>query len=51
MEVGGTLCHAAVVARELGIPAVFGVAGATSRLREGQTVRVDGRMGTVTPVG
>jgi pyruvate,water dikinase len=50
MEVGGTLCHAAVVARELGIPAVFGVAGATTRLREGQPVRVDGRTGLVTPV-
>ncbi len=51
MEVGGTLCHAAVVARELGIPAVFGVAGATERLRDGQPVRVDGRAGTVTPLG
>jgi pyruvate,water dikinase len=51
MEVGGTLCHAAVVARELGIPAVFGVAGATSRLRDGERVRVDGRTGTVTPAG
>ncbi len=50
MEVGGTLCHAAVVARELGIPAVFGVAGATTRLREGRPVRVDGRSGTVTPL-
>jgi phosphohistidine swiveling domain-containing protein len=51
MEVGGTLCHAAVVARELGIPAVFGVVGATSRLRDGERVRVDGRTGTVTPAG
>src|SRR5262249_11853169 len=51
MEVGGTLCHAAIVARGLGIPAVFGVAGATRRLRAGQPVRVDGRAGTVTPMG
>jgi pyruvate,water dikinase len=51
MEVGGTLCHAAVVARELGIPAVFGVTGATRRLHDGQSVRVDGRAGTVTPLG
>jgi pyruvate,water dikinase len=50
MEVGGTLCHAAVVARELGIPAVFGVAAATSRLRDGERVRVDGRTGLVEPL-
>jgi pyruvate,water dikinase len=49
MEVGGTLCHAAVVARELGIPAVFGVAAATARLSDGQVVSVDGEAGTVTP--
>ena len=48
MEVGGVMCHAAVVARELGIPAVFGVTGATSTLRDGQTVEVDGGLGTVT---
>ena len=47
MEVGGVMCHAAVVARELGIPAVFGVTGATSTLRDGQTVEVDGGLGTV----
>lgn len=49
MEVGGLMCHAAVVARELGVPAVFGVAGATARLADGQQVRVDGDAGTVTP--
>jgi pyruvate,water dikinase len=49
MEVGGTMCHAAVVARELGVPAVFGVVGATTALREGMRVTVDGERGTVTP--
>jgi pyruvate,water dikinase len=49
MEVGGLMCHAAVVARELGVPAVFGVPGATRHLRDGQRVRVDGEAGTVTP--
>jgi len=49
MEVGGLMSHAAVVARELGVPAVFGVAGATERLQDGQVVRVDGEAGTVTP--
>ena len=47
MEVGGLMCHAAVVAREMGIPAVFGVRGATRHLREGETVDVDGTAGTV----
>ena len=47
MEVGGTMCHAAVVARELGVPAVFGVRDAKKRLAAGQRVRVDGDAGTV----
>jgi pyruvate,water dikinase len=50
MEVGGAMCHAAVIARELGIPAVFGVEGATTRLREGQRVTVNGSAGSVAPV-
>jgi phosphohistidine swiveling domain-containing protein len=49
MEVGGTMCHAAVVARELGVPAVFGVVGATTALRDGMWVAVDGDEGTVAP--
>jgi pyruvate,water dikinase len=51
MEVGGAMCHAAVIARELGIPAVFGVEGATTRLREGQRVTVNGSAGSVSPAG
>jgi pyruvate,water dikinase len=50
MEVGGLMCHAAVVARELGIPSVFGVPGATSELRDGWIVEVDGTAGTVRVV-
>jgi len=42
MEMGGSNSHGAVVAREYGIPAVVGVAAATTRLRTGQVVRVDG---------
>ncbi|GJF03922.1 PEP/pyruvate-binding domain-containing protein [Pseudonocardia sp. D17] len=49
MEMGGSNSHGAVVAREYGIPAVVGVPGATTRLRTGQMVRVDGAAGTVTP--
>ena len=44
------MCHAAVVARELGVPAVFGVANATTLLEDGHEVTVDGDEGTVTVV-
>ncbi|MDE2149607.1 MAG: phosphoenolpyruvate synthase [Gammaproteobacteria bacterium] len=37
---GGRTCHAAIIARELGIPAVVGCGDATARLRDGQTVTV-----------
>lgn len=37
---GGRTCHAAIIARELGIPAVVGCADATDRLKEGQQVTV-----------
>jgi phosphohistidine swiveling domain-containing protein len=47
MEVGGLMCHAAVVARELGIPAVFGIPHATAILKSGQYVKVDGTKGIV----
>jgi pyruvate,water dikinase len=49
MEVGGLMCHAAVVAREMGIPAVFGVSDATRILTDGQRVTVDGTAGIVKP--
>lgn len=47
MEMGGVISHGAVVAREYGIPAVVGVPDATTRLRTGQTVTVDGAAGTI----
>jgi phosphohistidine swiveling domain-containing protein len=46
-DVGAPLSHAAIVARELGIPAVVGCGDATTRLRTGDRVRVDGERGTV----
>lgn len=46
---GGVLSHAAVVAREFDLPAVVGVADATSRIRDGQTVEIDGTAGIVRP--
>lgn len=47
---GGTLSHAAIVAREYGVPAVFGVPAVTARLRTGDRIVVDGAAGTVTRV-
>jgi pyruvate,water dikinase len=47
MEMGGPNSHGAVVAREYGIPAVVGVAGATSRINTGDDVAVDGAAGVV----
>ena len=46
-DVGAPLSHAAIVARELGIPAVVGCGDATMRLKTGDRVRVDGGRGTV----
>ena len=45
-DVGAPLSHAAIVARELGIPAVVGCGNATIRLHTGDRVRVDGTAGT-----
>ncbi|WP_374685570.1 PEP/pyruvate-binding domain-containing protein [Promineifilum sp.] len=46
-EVGGMMTHGSVVAREYGIPAVVGVHQATSRLKDGQRIRVDGTQGRI----
>jgi pyruvate, water dikinase len=45
---GGMTCHAAIVSRELGIPAVVGTGKATEVLRDGEVVTVDAGAGTVT---
>ncbi|GAB3254307.1 PEP/pyruvate-binding domain-containing protein [Kineosporia babensis] len=47
-EVGGILSHAAIVAREFGIPAITEVPDATSRIRPGQSLTVDGTNGVIT---
>ncbi len=44
---GGTTCHAAIVSRELGVPAVVGAQNATTALTTGQLVTVDGSHGQV----
>lgn len=50
-DVGAPLSHAAIVARELGVPAVVGCGSATTRLHTGDRVRVDGGQGTVEILG
>jgi len=47
-DIGGSMSHAAIVAREYGLPAVVGTGTATSRIRDGQRIRVDGGRGLVT---
>ncbi len=47
LERGGMLSHGAIVAREFGIPAVVGVSNATTLLKDGDTVLLDGESGTV----
>jgi rifampicin phosphotransferase len=47
MEVGGAMAHGAIVAREYGLPAVVGVAGATEWIATGSRVTLDGTTGTV----
>jgi pyruvate,water dikinase len=51
VEVGAAMSHSMIVSRELGIPCVVGVAGATLRLVDGMEVELDGQAGTVTVVG
>jgi pyruvate,water dikinase len=50
LEVGGTLQHGAVVAREYGKPCVVGLDRATELLDDGQRVEVNGETGTVRVV-
>ena len=46
-ELGGMISHAAIVAREFGIPAVLAVRGATRHIIDGQRITVDGGRGVV----
>ena len=50
VERGSLLSHSAIVARELGIPAVVSIAGLTSWLATGDIVEMDGRAGTIRRV-
>jgi phosphoenolpyruvate synthase/pyruvate phosphate dikinase len=46
-DVGAPLSHTAIVARELGLPAVVGCGDATQRLKTGDRILVDGGQGLV----
>jgi len=47
-DAGGVMCHAAIVAREYGLPAVLGTGSATKRIVTGDLIRVDADNGIVT---
>lgn len=51
VEHGGLVSHAALVARELGIPAVVGVRGATKSIEDGERIHVDAANGRVVLLG
>jgi pyruvate,water dikinase len=48
VETGAAISHAAIVSRELGIPAAASVPGATRHIRTGSMITVDGNTGVVT---
>jgi pyruvate,water dikinase len=50
-ERGGVLSHAAIVSREYGLPGIVGCVGATTALKTGMRVRVDGDKGEVWTIG
>lgn len=50
VDVGAQITHAVIVSRELGLPCVVSVTGATATLRDGALVEVDGGAGTVTVI-
>jgi len=49
-DVGGVMCHAAILCREYGIPAVLGTGIATRQIKTGDLLRVDGDAGSVVVV-
>lgn len=47
-EYGGILCHAAIVSREYGIPAIVSCHDVMSKIKDGQTITIDGSTGCIT---
>jgi len=50
VERGSTLSHSAIIARELGIPAIVGIPGLLQKLQGNEQVRLDGTTGSVTVI-
>ena len=50
-DIGGMMSHAAIVCREYALPAVTGTGNASTKIRTGQRLRVDGTRGTVEILG
>ena len=48
LDIGGVMCHAAIVAREYGLPAVVGTGTGTKRIKTGDVIRLDADAGVVT---
>lgn len=46
-DIGGITCHAAIIARELGVPCVVGTKDATKKLKTGQAITLDAKKGIV----
>lgn len=46
-DVGGLICHAAIVSREMGIPCVVGTKKATKVLKDGMKIKMNGKTGEV----
>ena len=47
-EYGGILCHAAIVSREYGIPAIVSCHNVMKKIKDGQKIKIDGTTGLVT---
>jgi pyruvate,water dikinase len=47
VERGSLLSHSAIVAREMGVPTIVGLAGITRAIEDGQWLEMDGAAGTV----
>ncbi|MDR0917915.1 MAG: hypothetical protein LBM93_01485 [Oscillospiraceae bacterium] len=50
-EVGGILCHTAIIAREIGVPGIVNIENITALLNDGDKVMVDGEVGEINVLG
>lgn len=50
-EVGGILCHTAIIAREIGVPAIVNIENVTKLLHDGDRIVVNGEVGEINVLG